>query len=41
MAIVSPGHMKTIKTTRLFSVEETMEAMRKAGSFTFPGPSRD
>jgi uncharacterized protein with GYD domain len=40
LAAVSPGHLKAIKTTKLFTVEETMEAMRKAGSLTFQGPSR-
>jgi len=40
MAAITPGHLKAIKTTRLFTVEETMEAMRKAGSLTFQGPSR-
>ena len=40
MALVAPGHIKAIKTTKLFTVEETMEAMRKAGSLTFQGPSR-
>jgi uncharacterized protein with GYD domain len=40
MAVVPPGYIKAIKTTRLFTVEETMEAMRKAGSITFQGPSR-
>jgi uncharacterized protein with GYD domain len=40
LAAVSPGHLKVYKTTKLFSVEETMEAMRKAGSLTFQGPSR-
>ena len=40
MAAVTPGHIKAIKTTRLFTVEETMEAMRRAGSVTYPGPSR-
>ena len=40
MAAVTPGHLKAIKTTRLFTVEETMEAMRKAGSVTYQGPSR-
>ena len=34
------GHLKAIKTTKLFTVEETMEAMRKAGSLAFQGPSR-
>ena len=40
MAAVTPGHVKAIKTTRLFTVEETMEAMRKAGSVGYQGPSR-
>ncbi len=40
MAAVSPGHIKAIKTTKLFTVEEAMEMMRKAGSLAFQGPSR-
>ncbi len=40
LAAVSPGHLKTIKTTKLITVEETMEAMRKAGSLGFQGPSK-
>jgi uncharacterized protein with GYD domain len=40
MAAVSAGHLKAFKTTKLFTVEETMEAMRKAGSLAFQGPSR-
>src|SRR6266849_2425291 len=40
MAAVSPGHLKAYKTTKLFTIEETMEAMRKAGSLSFQGPSR-
>ena len=40
MAAVSPGHLKAYKTTKLFTIEETMEAMRKAGSFAFQGPSK-
>ena len=39
MAAVSAGHLKAVKTTRLFTVEETMEAMRKAESLTFQGLS--
>ncbi len=39
LVAVSPGHIKAIKTTKLFTVEETMEAMRKAGSVAFQGPS--
>ena len=40
IAGVSPGHLKVFKTTKLFTVEETMEAMRKAGSLAFQGPSK-
>lgn len=40
MGSVSAGHVKAIRTTKLFTVEETMEAMRKAGSLGFQGPSR-
>ena len=40
MALIAPGHLKAIKTTKLFSVEESMEAMRKAGSLMFQGPAR-
>ncbi len=40
LAAVSPGHIKAYKTTKLFTVEETMEAMRKAGSTAFQGPSK-
>ena len=40
MAAVSPGHLKASHTTRLFTVEETMEAMRKAGSISFQGPAK-
>lgn len=39
LAVLSPGYLKTYKTTKLFTVEETMEAMRKAGSLTMQGPS--
>ncbi len=39
LAVVAPGHIKAIKTTKLFTVEETMEAMRKAGSPGYQGPS--
>ena len=40
LAAVSAGHLKAYKTTKLFTVEETMEAMRKAGSLAFQGPSK-
>lgn len=35
----SPGHLRTYKTTKLFTQEEMMEASRKAGQVTFQGPS--
>lgn len=38
LAALSPGHIKTIKTTSLLSVEDAMEAMRKAGEATYRGP---
>ena len=38
LAAVSPGHVKTVKTTRLLTVEEAMEAMRKAGGATYRAP---
>jgi uncharacterized protein with GYD domain len=41
IAGVAPGHLKVFKTTKLFTVEETMEAMRKAGSLAFQGPSKE
>src|SRR5437764_11635939 len=37
LAAMSPGHLKAYKTTKLFTAEETMEAMRKAGSLAFQG----
>ncbi|GAC1636255.1 MAG: hypothetical protein NVS4B7_21990 [Ktedonobacteraceae bacterium] len=40
LAVASPGHLKAYKTTKLFTVEETMEAMRKAGGLTYQGPSK-
>jgi uncharacterized protein with GYD domain len=40
LAAISPGHAKTAKTTKLLTVQETMEAMRKAGSVTYQAPSK-
>jgi uncharacterized protein with GYD domain len=40
LAATAPGHVKSIKTTRLLSVDETMEAMQKAGGGSYPRPSR-
>lgn len=35
---ISPGHLKATRTTALLTVEQTMEAMRKANSESYPGP---
>ena len=40
LAALTPGYIKTIKTTKLLTIEETIEAMRKAGSLSYQGPSR-
>ncbi len=39
IALTAPGHLKATRTTRLFTVEETMEAMRKAGGIPYKAPS--
>ena len=39
LAAVTAGHLKTIKTTKLFTVQETMEMMRKAGGVTVRPPT--
>jgi uncharacterized protein with GYD domain len=38
LAAIAPGHLKATKTTVLFTVEEAMEAMTKAGSIVYPAP---
>jgi uncharacterized protein with GYD domain len=38
MAIIAPGHIKTLKTMRALPIDEAMEAMRKAGSVSYQGP---
>ena len=37
-AAISPGHLKTTKTTPLMTVEETLEALQKANAEAYPGP---
>jgi uncharacterized protein with GYD domain len=39
LASVAPGHIKANKTTRLMTVDETMQAMRKAGNASYAAPS--
>ena len=38
MAASAPGHLSATKTTRLFTMEQTVEAMKKAGALTYAGP---
>lgn len=40
LAAISPGHAKTSKTTKLLTVQETIEAMHKAGSVSYQAPSK-
>jgi uncharacterized protein with GYD domain len=38
LTAITPGHLKATKTTVLYTVEEAMEAMAKAGKLSFAGP---
>jgi len=38
LAAVAPGHVRSTKTTRLMTVDETREAMRKAGTASYAAP---
>jgi uncharacterized protein with GYD domain len=38
LAAITPGHLKATRTTMLFTMENTLEAMRKAGAVAYPGP---
>jgi uncharacterized protein with GYD domain len=40
LAAISPGHAKTSRTTKLLTVQETTEAMRKANSVSYQPPSK-
>jgi uncharacterized protein with GYD domain len=39
IAAISAGHVRASRTTRLMTVNEAMEAMRKAGSATYAPPA--
>jgi uncharacterized protein with GYD domain len=39
VAAIGAGHLKVNRTTKLLTVEETLQALRKAGSISFQGPS--
>ena len=38
MAVLAPGHVRATKTTRLYTVKETLTALRKAGLVGYSGP---
>ena len=38
LAAISAGHLKSTKTTPLLTIEQSMEAMRKAGGIAYPPP---
>jgi uncharacterized protein with GYD domain len=38
LAAIAPGHLKSTKTTVLFTMEEAMKAMGQAGQLTYAGP---
>ena len=38
LAVIAPGHIKATKTTVLFSVQEAMQALGKAGGISYPAP---
>jgi len=38
VAVAAPGHLKATKTTRLYSMEEAIGAMRKASKLVYPAP---
>jgi uncharacterized protein with GYD domain len=40
LAAVRPGHLRATKTTRLFTAEEGMEIMRRAGGTAFQAPGQ-
>ncbi|MFI5268217.1 MAG: GYD domain-containing protein [Chloroflexota bacterium] len=39
IAAMSPGHLRSVKTTVLMTGDETVEALRKAATVTYQGPS--
>ena len=40
LVAASRGHLRAVKTTPLFTAEESMEVMRKAGGVTYQAPSK-
>jgi uncharacterized protein with GYD domain len=40
LAAIAPGHLRATKTTVLMRPETMVEAMRKAGELSYPGPGK-
>jgi uncharacterized protein with GYD domain len=40
LVVASTGHLKNLKTTTLFSVDETMEVLRRVGEISYQGPGQ-
>ena len=38
LAVVSAGHLKTVKTTKLLTADELLTSMQKANPIAYPGP---
>lgn len=39
IAAIGAGHLKSNQTTKLLTVEETLEALRQMGNLSFQGPA--
>jgi len=39
IAAISPGHVKDIRTTKLLTMQDTLEVMRKAGGASYRAPA--
>jgi hypothetical protein len=39
LAAVAPGHVKATKTTTLFTPQQAVQAMRKAGTASYRAPA--
>ena len=40
LVVASTDHLKNLKTTTLFSVDETMEVLRRVGEISYQGPGQ-
>ena len=40
LTAITPGHLKATKTTVLYTMEQAMEAMAKAGKMAYTGPKK-